>query len=256
MTECALILHQEEISEGIFSLWLLSEQIAPQSRSGQFVCVYSRDGSRLLPRPISICETDREGGKLRLVYRVAGEGTKEFSSLKKGDTLRILGPLGNGYPTGESLGEKQPFVLVGGGIGIPPLLQLAKDLPGEKIIVLGYRDKVFLHEDFAPLGTVLIATEDGSAGTRGNVIDAIQANAVRPGVLLACGPMPMLKGLKSYAQQTGTLCYLSLEERMACGMGACLACVCKTKEKDDHTQVHNRRICTEGPVFNAEDVVI
>ncbi|MBQ6322377.1 MAG: dihydroorotate dehydrogenase electron transfer subunit, partial [Lachnospiraceae bacterium] len=161
MTEQALVIGQEEISEGIFSLWLLSKQIALQSKSGQFVCAYSKDHSRLLPRPISICEADRDGGKLRLVYRVAGEGTKEFSALKKGDTLRLLGPLGNGYPSGETLMEKQPFVLVGGGIGIPPLLQLAKDLPGEKIMVLGYRDKLFLQEDFAPLGTVVIATEDG-----------------------------------------------------------------------------------------------
>ena len=101
---------------------------------------------------------------------------------------------------------------------------------------------------------ILRATEDGSAGTKGNVLDAIRANGLHADVIMACGPTPMLRAIKAYAQENGIECYLSLEEKMACGVGACLACVCKSKEVDAHTNVHNKRVCKEGPVFRAEEV--
>lgn len=245
----AMIMEQQPIAMDIFSMWLESDKIAKEAKPGQFVSFYCKEGSRLLPRPISICETDKKRGVFRIVYRIAGEGTKEFSVLHAGERVELLGPLGNGFP----LTEKKAF-LIGGGIGIPPMLELAKTLPGEKEIVLGYRDALFLKEEFEKYGRVTIATEDGSAGTKGNVLDAVRSQGLSAEVLYACGPTPMLKALKAYALEQGIEAWISLEERMACGVGACLACVCETKEIDEHSQVRNKRICKDGPVFRAEEV--
>ena len=247
--ETAIIIRQEEIADDIYSMWLHTEQIAAHAKAGQFVSVYCNDGSRLLPRPISICEIDKKDSAIRLVYRVAGKGTEEFRTLHTGDQLHIVGPLGNGFPKKE----KKAF-LIGGGIGIPPMLQLAKELNCEKQIVLGFRDELFLLEDFRGLGEVYIATEDGSAGVEGNVLDAIRENGLDADIIYACGPTPMLRALKEYAAKNNIECWISMEERMACGIGACLACVCKTKEKDAHSNVKNKRVCKEGPVFRAEEV--
>ena len=247
--EKAVVLSQKEIAPGIFDLRLAAGEIAVQAVPGQFLSLYCRDGSRLLPRPISICEIDREEKSLRRVYRVAGKGTEEFSHMSQGTEIFVLGPLGKGFP----LKGKKAF-LVGGGIGIPPMLELSKSLNCEKQILLGYRDNLFLNEEFKPYGSVYIATEDGSAGTKGNVIDAIKENGLKADIIYACGPLPMLRALKEYAKEQGIECYVSLEERMACGIGACLGCVCKSGERDAHTNVNNTRICKEGPVFLAQEV--
>jgi dihydroorotate dehydrogenase electron transfer subunit len=135
------------------------------------------------------------------------------------------------------------------------MLELAKNLKCEKQMVIGYRDsQLFLKKEFEPYGAVYVATEDGSVGTKGNVLDAIREQALDAEVIYACGPTPMLRALKAYASEKGMECYISLEERMACGIGACLACVCKTKHVDDHSHVNNARICKDGPVFRAEEV--
>ncbi|MCI8830057.1 MAG: dihydroorotate dehydrogenase electron transfer subunit [Lachnospiraceae bacterium] len=249
----AAVAGQEKLAEGVYSMWIDTEPVAAQAKAGQFVSLYSGDGARLLPRPISICETDKEKGRIRLVYRVAGAGTEEFSRYQEGDTVDILGPLGNGFPL-EGMAGKKAF-LIGGGIGIPPMLQLAKELDCENQAVLGYRDgELFLKEEFESYASVYVATEDGSAGTKGNVIDAIRENGLKADVIFACGPTPMLRAIKAYALERGIPCYLSLEEKMACGIGACLACVCQSKEVDPHSNVHNKRICKDGPVFKAEEV--
>ena len=146
---------------------------------------------------------------------------------------------------------------MGGGIGVPPILELAKRLEARKRIIVGYRDgNLFLKEDLEKYGAVYAATEDGSAGTKGNVMDAIQENGLEADVIFACGPMPMLRAIKAYAGQRGIPAYISLEEHMACGVGACLGCVVKTKEIDHHSHVHNARICTDGPVFEAREVEV
>lgn len=248
------IVSQKEIAKNIYDLWLETE-LAADAHPGQFVAVYPKDASTLLPRPISICETDKDKGRLRLVYRIAGNGTKEFSTYKTGDEASVLGILGNGFPLEKGEGKK--VFLMGGGIGIPPMLQLAKELHAEKQIIVGYRNQdLFLQEDLQQNGTVYIATEDGSVGSRGNVMDAIRENSLQADVIMACGPMPMLRAIKQYAEEQGIEAYISLEERMACGVGACLGCVCKTKEVDHHSHVHNARICTDGPVFEAKEVDI
>lgn len=246
----ALVRSQERLGDDVFSMWIQEEEVS-RARAGQFISVYPKDGSRLLPRPISICETDRKAGQFRIVYRVVGQGTREFSAYKAGDEISVLGPLGNGFVDVED--HRRAF-LIGGGIGIPPMLELAKNLRCEKQIILGYRDQVFMDQEFTPYGQVFVATEDGSAGTKGNVLDVIEEHGLKADIIMACGPMPMLRALKQYAHDKAMECYLSLEERMACGIGACLACVCKTKDVDAHSNVHNARICKDGPVFRAEEV--
>ena len=248
----AVIHSQEKLAEGIYSMWLDAPEMAEAAVPGQFIAVYTNDPSKLLPRPISICEADKENGRLRIVYRIAGAGTKEFSECKAGDTLDIMGPLGNGFP----LKKKKAF-LIGGGIGIPPMLELAKNLDCEKTAVIGYRDQeTFLADELRKYADVVIATEDGSVGTKGNVMDAIREQSLDADIIFACGPTPMLRAIKAYAEEKKIECYISLEERMACGIGACLACVCKTKEKDAHSHVNNTRICKDGPVFDAQTVEI
>ena len=220
----ATIVSQKQIGEQIFDLWL-ETKLVKNAHPGQFVAVYPHGESTLLPRPISICETDKAKNRLRLVYRVAGKGTAEFSTCKAGDQLDILGLLGNGFPVDKAKGKR--VFLMGGGIGIPPMLELAKAMDDKKQVLVGYRNKdLFLEEDLEQYGDVYVATEDGSVGTKGNVMDIIKAYSLRADVI------------------------------MACGVGACLGCVCKTTKEDSHSHVHNARICTEGPVFEAGEVNI
>ncbi len=251
----ACVVSQGNPAPGIFDL-VIKTELAQDAHCGQFVAVYPKDKSTLLPRPISICEVDKEAGTLRLVYRVAGKGTAEFSGLAAGDSVDILGVLGNGFPA-EQAKPGMTAVLMGGGIGVPPILQLAKELDCEKKIVVGYRDAAcFLKEDFEKNGEVYVATEDGSVGTKGNVMDAVRENGLEADIIYACGPMPMLRAIKQYAKEKNIPAYISLEERMACGVGACLGCVCKTTKVDHHSHVNNARICTDGPVFEAQEVDI
>ena len=252
--ETCTILSQECIGKDIYSMWLETKTIAEQAKPGQFVSVYTRDGSKLLPRPISLCEIDKEKKALRLVYRVTGKntGTESFSRLHKNVTLEVLGPLGNGFPLEEAKGKR--VFLMGGGIGVPPMLETMKQLDAEKTAILGYRDELFLNDEFEKNGKVYIATEDGSAGTKGNVMDAIRENQLEADVIFACGPKPMLRAIKTYALEKGIPCWISMEERMACGVGACLGCVCQSTEVDGHSHVHNKRVCKDGPVFLSTEV--
>lgn len=255
--EQAALLSQERLAEKIYSIWIRT-QAAESAVPGQFMSVYTKDRSRLLPRPISICEIDKERHALRMVYRVTGEhtGTKQFSLLQAGDRIPVIGPLGNGFPLERGRG-KQVF-LIGGGIGVPPILELAKQLECEnKQIIVGYRDgQTFLRESFEENGRLYIAAEDGSVGCRGNVMDAVRENGLEADLIYACGPAPMLRAVKAYAEERQIECYISMEERMACGIGACLGCVCKSSGTDDHSNVKNKRICKDGPVFLSTEVEI
>ena len=247
------IISQEKIAAEIYSMWIEAAEIAKQTRPGQFISVYCKDNSRILPRPISVCEIDKEKGALRIVYRIAGKGTDEFSHMQAGDTVDIMGPLGNGFPMEEAKGKR--VFLMGGGIGIPPMVQTAKEAEAEITVIAGYRNsEIFLKEELEKAGKLVVATEDGSVGTKGNVMDAIRENNLEADVIFACGPTPMLRAIKNYAEEKNILCYISMEEKMACGIGACLACVCKSKEKDSHSHVHNKRVCKDGPVFLSTEV--
>ena len=250
--ETAKIVSAANLAEGIYSL-VLKTAASQYAIPGQFINIFSNDGSKILPRPISICEIDKAQGTLRVVYRVVGKGTEEFSKLQAGDTVEILGPLGNGFPL-----EEGKAIVVGGGIGVPPMLELAKELTGDVTAVLGYRtDDLFLGDNFIDAAAeVIFATDDGSVGVHGTVVDAMKENDLKADVIYACGPKPMLKGVAEYADSIGAKCYVSMEERMACGVGACLGCVCQSKEVDNHSHVNNKRVCKDGPVFLSTEVVL
>ena len=253
--EIAKVIDQFELQPGIFDL-RLKTAAAESALPGQFINVYPHNETKRLPRPISICEIDKENGILRIVYRVTkeGSGTEEFSEYRTGDEVKILGPLGNGFPVDESRGKN--VVLMGGGIGIPPMLSIANALGGKCTAILGYRDSnTFLVDDFIDCGAkMVLASDDGSVGIHGNVVDALKEAHMHPDVIFACGPTPMLRGIKAYAEEREITCYISLEERMACGVGACLGCVCNSTEVDEHSKVYNKRVCKDGPVFLAQEV--
>ncbi len=201
--ENAVVHSQEQLADGIYSMWINTEA-AKDAKPGQFISMYTTDGKQsCFPRPISICEIDKENGRLRVVYRVTGPktGTEEFSKLKAGDIIPVIGPLGNGFPYEKAEGKK--VFLMGGGIGVPPILELAKQMDCEKKqIVVGYRDaQTFLKEEFEQNGELYISTEDGSVGTKGNVMDAIRENALEADIIYACGPTPMLRGLSNSMQR-------------------------------------------------------
>lgn len=248
------VVKMKQLEDAIYDMTIKEGEIAAAAKAGQFLSLYLEDESRLLPRPISICDIDKKAGTIRMVFRIAGEGTRQLSCLKEGDTIEVLGPLGNGFFDTED----KVSMVIGGGIGIPPMLGLAKKLhaEGKKVIaVLGYRNaKNFLEDEFAQVADVVIATEDGSVGIKGNVIDAIRAQGLTADTIYSCGPTPMLRGVKAFAEEAGIPAQISMEEKMACGIGACLACVCKSTEKDEHSNVNNKRICKDGPVFYAQEV--
>lgn len=251
--EKVLIVEQSKIANDIYQIWFESSNIAKEAKPGQFINVYCKDSARLLPRPFGISQVNQEKNLICFIYKVVGEGTKEFTSYVAGDFMDVMGPLGNGY----TIKEKKA-ILVGGGTGIPIMAFLAKRIKDTTnqipTIVIGYRDELFLVEELKQFGELFISTEDGSFGTQGNVIDAIKNNQVSGDIIYACGPHPMLKALKQYASENCMEAQISLEEKMACGIGACLACTCKSKEIDEYTKVHNKRICKEGPVFDVNEV--
>ena len=175
------IIGQGEIAPMIYKMIIEAPEVAENAKCGQFVNVYPESKSTLLPRPISICEVGET--TITLVYGVVGEGTKEFSKLVTGDTIRISSALGNGYDVQEALVS----VLVGGGIGVPPLVELAKHIPGEKIAVLGFRDEPFLVKELENLGVkVYVATDSGKVGFKGNVIELIKAEGIKGDYFYSC----------------------------------------------------------------------
>lgn len=246
-----------EIAHKIYKLVLKGDLVSKVTTPGQFVNVKVSDSmDPILPRPISVAEIDREKQQLTLIYRIEGRGTELLARKKPGDHVTIIGPLGNGYPI-HDMRSGQKALLVGGGIGTPPLLELSKQLAvrGVEVIhVLGFQtsDAVILQNELSQYGEVFIATEDGTAGTPGFVTDVIDQYEISFDHLYTCGPTPMLKALEK--KFPGKEVYLSLEERMACGIGACYACVKHTCDHDD--ALGYRKVCSDGPVFRAGEVIL
>ena len=222
---------------------VLSGDISAIERPGQFVNIAIDE--LFLRRPISVC--DAEDGKLTIIYKAVGKGTERLAAMDSGVVLDILTGLGNGYFT--DFCEKSAL-LIGGGVGVPPLYKLAKDLlkEGKKVtVVLGFNkaDEIFYYEEFKALGVnVLVSTVDGSFGVKGFVTDAIK-EVGEYDYVYTCGPLPMLKAVYNSTTTDGSY---SFEERMGCGFGACMGCTCKTKNG-------YKRICKDGPVLFREDII-
>ena len=243
-THICEIISKNEISNGIFDVLV---KFAESAQPGQFIHVLCGDGV-LLRRPISICDCGK--GWLRFIFAVRGEGTNLLSHKKEGDMLDILGPLGMGFDVSKK-GEGTA-ILIGGGIGIYPLINLAKALGNDTEAILGFRNKdlIVLEDEFNKIcNETHIATDDGSYGFHGLVTDVLleQIKAKNVTSIYACGPMPMMKEIKKIALENNIHCQLSLEERMGCGIGACAVCVCKIKGEYS-------KVCQNGPVYNAKEV--
>ena len=246
----ATILKNEEIAPDIFDMILHTKELSLTAKAGQFVKLYPDNNKNLLPRPISICEINKKQETLRLVYQKLGEGTELFSTMLNGRKIRVLGNCGNGYTIDD---EEKTHIFVGGGIGVPPLLETCKQVKGKKIVILGFRTGQFLKEDFEKLGaTVYIATNDGSVGFKGNVIELMKNENIIGDKIYSCGPKPMLSALTDYVKEKNIDAQVSMEERMACGIGACVGCVVKIGDKDNFVY---KKVCKDGPVFNSLDVV-
>ncbi len=238
------ILAKQELAKGIFSFVVKAGQLAKIARPGQFANLLAP--GKTLRRPISICDVDKEQETLRFVFEIRGEGTELLSRFEVGDSFDLLGPLGNGFQLGDT---SRKALFVGGGIGVPPLLNPAKSFGENATVVIGFRSKdaMILQEDFAAAGCkVIVATDDGSYGHHGLVTECL--DGVEADVIFACGPMPMLKALCKVADEKQIECQISLEERMACGIGACLGCACKVK-RDDGSETYGH-VCKDGPVFD------
>ncbi|AZB42865.1 dihydroorotate dehydrogenase electron transfer subunit [Bacillus sp. FJAT-42376] len=250
-----LVVSHEEIAKDIFELVLQGELTEQMEAPGQFVHVkVSETAIPLLRRPISIARIDRADKTLTLIYRRGGEGTALLSRRNEGERVDLIGPLGNGFPADESVKGKK-VLLAGGGIGVPPLYELShqlKNLGAEPVHVLGFENKeaVFYEAEFARLGETYFSTADGSFGVRGFVTDAIREHGLSFDRLYACGPTPMLKALENLYSDKEV--YLSLEERMGCGIGACFACVCHVPGDEKAY----KKVCSDGPVFRAGEVVL
>lgn len=243
------IQEQAQLAPGIYKMVIQAKEAAESAHCGQFINVYPEGESTLLPRPISISEVGEE--TLTIIYAVVGKGTDEFSKKKVGDTIRISTALGNGFTPQL---EQPVSVLVGGGIGVPPLVELAKQLPGEKIAVLGFRDEPILVERLEALGVkVYVATDSGKVGFKGNVIELIEKEGIKGDYFYACGPKVMLRALAAHCEGKQVPVQVSMEERMGCGYGVCVGCVIKIKEESEKGFVL-KKVCKDGPVFLGSEV--
>ena len=244
----ATIVKNEQIADNICSVTFCLPEAA-NVRAGQFGDI-SVGGTHLLRRPIAVCKT--EGDLVTFCYQVKGEGTQKLKTMGAGTRLNVLMPLGNGFFVEEN--EKK-VALVGGGVGIFPLISVLREYAGKKEIsaYMGFRNKgaVCGLDEFQKADKFVAVTDDGSFGEKMNSVQAFAEDLKkgnRPDVVLACGPTPMLRALKKLAEEENLLCFVSLEERMGCGIGACLVCVCNL------TNGERARVCKDGPVFNAKDV--
>ena len=244
------IIEKKALSGGIFSITVKCPDAAKAAEVGQFANILA-DGYTLR-RPISICEIDKEQGTLRFVFEVRGKGTEVISRANVGDNLDVLGPLGNGFkaPTGKKV------IVVGGGIGVPPLLGIAKQNGADCTAILGFRsyDKVILDKEFAAFGAkTIVCTDDGSVGYHGVVTTPLTEELAKGDVDLvcACGPEPMIKAVVKECEDNNVPCRVSLEQRMGCGVGACVVCSCMTVRNGKE---HYARVCKDGPVFDAKEV--
>ncbi len=244
----ATVVENKEIGKGICSITFRLPEV-PNVRCGQFGEI-AVGGSHLLRRPIAICKV--EGDTVTFCYQVKGEGTQKLKTVGAGAKINVLMPLGNGFFVSE---QETKVALVGGGVGIFPLISVLRQYKGKKQIAsyMGFRnrDALCMLGELEKANKNVVVTDDGSYGAKMNAVQAFAAdlkNGYRPDVVLSCGPLPMLRALKELTEKEGLPCYVSLEERMGCGIGACLVCVCNM------TDGAHARVCKDGPVFSLTSV--
>ncbi|KRN54294.1 dihydroorotate dehydrogenase electron transfer subunit [Carnobacterium divergens] len=256
LQELMTVVDQKQLAPKIFEMRLTGELVNEMQVPGQFLHILVPQSDLLLRRPISIAEIIPEKKECSIIYRIEGAGTETMSHLKTGDLLDVMGPLGNGFPL-ESVQKGQTAFVIGGGIGVPPLYELSKQLvkKGVKVeLIFGFatKDVIFYEKEFSELGEVHLATDDGSKGQHGHVGHLLDTLQGKPDVVYACGSRGLLMAVENrYENQNA---FLSLEARMACGMGACYACVCP--KKSDSTGQTSYKVCDEGPVFKVGEVVL
>ena len=243
----------KSIAKNIYEM-IIETDIRNTFIPGQFINIYLDDISMLLPRPISICEAKTDS--VTIVYRAVGKGTEHLSSYSESQPIKISCPLGNGYKLEDDYYGKRVAIL-GGGIGIPPMLGLAKTLKERNAVLdifLGFQTGVFLVEKFWKLSqNIHISTDDGSVGFHGNVLEMLESCGMVFDEYFACGPKAMLSDLCEYALKSGSITQVSVEERMGCGYGACAGCTCKVK---DSGKIVRKSVCTHGPVFTGKELVL
>ena len=255
--EMMTVYEQEQIATDVFALTLTGDLVDSMKVAGQFLNILVPQKDLLLRRPISINKIDTEKKQCRLIYRIEGQGTSVLSQLKKGASLDVFGPLGNGYNT-DNLKKGQTAFLIGGGIGIPPLYELSRQLKQKGIRVihfLGFTTKTVMYsvDEFENLGPTEVSTDDGTYGSTGNVGNLLLEKKQRPDAVFACGSNGLLKTVEQIYEPTVSNIQLSLEARMACGIGACYACVVPL---NGNSKIKNAKVCDEGPIFQAGSVVL
>lgn len=251
------IISNVKIAPDIFKMVIKSEYISEKSKPGQFINIKCSKGiETVLRRPISICSVDRSEGTFEIVYQIRGKGTEILSLLTEGDYLDFIGPIGNCFDIDNS---ENRIAVVGGGIGIFPLLYVLEESRSSvKKAFIGFRNReaVILEDEFSKNSSQLyISTDDGSYGYKGFVTDLLTESLEKKeiDIIYTCGPVPMMKKVAAAAEKYGIKCQLSMEERMGCGIGACLVCVCKVRYGDDWEYSH---VCSDGPVFWSDKIIL
>lgn len=247
------VIKKQAIAKGMFDMTILCKEIAAISKPGQFVHILA-DGYSLR-RPVSICEINKDKGTLRIVFEVRGKGTEEISRINEGELIDMIAPLGGRAFT--LLEPDKKAICIGGGIGTPPMLELAKYYGENATVISGFRTAslVILQDDFVKTGAnTILCTDDGSTGIKGVVTSPLKECITneKPDIIYACGPKGMLRAVSVIAEENGIRAQVSLEERMGCGVGACLVCACKTIRNGEEHMAH---ICQDGPVFDSKEVI-
>lgn len=250
------VIEKNAISCGIYSYVIHCPEVAEQAKPGQFVHIKIEGFT--LRRPISICDIDRVNETITIVFEIRGNGTEKMSVINVGDNIDMIAPLGNGFTVPDELPDDKRIIVVGGGIGVPPLYGVAQAFPEQTTAILGFRsyDRIILANEFRQLGVnTITCTDDGSIGTKGVVTMPLSEELKKGDVYMvyACGPEPMLRAIIAACKETDVACEVSLEQRMGCGVGACVVCACKIRRSGEELTL---RVCKDGPVFKGEEVIL
>ena len=252
-TSCNLtVLRQETVAEDIMRLTVQWQDRSREPHAGQFYMLraWAADATPILSRPISVDDFDNQTGALTFLYQVKGEGTHKLAALKKGDTFQLTGPMGNGFDIPALAGQYRKIAVVGGGIGTAPMFQLTRELAAAGVkpdVFFGFRDTPYCMEEYRSIANLVkVSTDTGAVGFHGFVTQLY--DPADYDVVLVCGPTVMMKNAARLCAEKGTPCFVSMEKKMACGIGACLGCTCETKGGE------GKSVCKNGPVFDATEV--